>query len=232
MTVMKEIFTIGHSTHTIEHFLYLLKTYRINCVVDVRSVPYSKYVPQFNSKQLRNFLKKNNIYYIFMGDKLGARWENKGIYTEEGYLDFEKVRKTDLFSDGIKRVKDGIKKGFNVALMCAEKDPIDCHRTILIAPEFHYSGYKVKNILENGDIQTQEDIQKRLLNMYFPNRMQLTIFEMLEGQKNGRQLIDQAYRLRNKDTGYNYIGNHGENYDNGNLVSSFNEKKYNVLSKF
>ena len=200
---MRKIFTIGHSTHTIEHFLYLLDLHKINCVVDVRSTPYSKYASQFNTNQLNNILKENNIYYIFMGKELGARWEDKGLYNKEGYLDFEKVRETHLFNSGIERVENGIDKGFNIALMCTEKDPIDCHRTILIAPKFYSLGYEINNILENGDIQTQADVEIRLMDMYFPNRMQVTIFEVLGDQKSETQFINEAYKLRNRDIGYN-----------------------------
>ena len=149
-----------------------------------------------------------------MGKELGARWKDRSLYTKEGYLDFEKVRKTSLFNCGIGRVEDGIDKGFNIALMCTEKDPIDCHRTILIAPKFYgkgngiaqtcaQAGYEVKNILENGGIQTQEDIENRLLDIYFPNRMQVTIFEVLGDKKSDSQLIKEAYKLRNRDIGYN-----------------------------
>lgn len=200
---MKEIFTIGHSTHTVEHFIHLLRLHQINCVVDVRSVPYSRYTPQFNTNQLKSFLSENNIFYIFMGNALGARWEDKSLYTKDGYLDFDKVRETHLFNSGIKRVKDGINKGFNIALMCTEKDPIDCHRTILVAPKFYSDGYEVENILENGEIQTQKDIEKRLLDIYFPDRMQVTFFDLLEGQQKDSYLINQAYKCRNKDIGYN-----------------------------
>lgn len=200
---MKEIFTIGHSTHTIEYFLHLLRLHKINCLVDVRSTPYSRYASQFNSEQLKKFLKENDMHYIFMGKELGARWEDRSLYTKEGYLDFEEVRKTSLFNSGIRRVEDGIAKGFNIAIMCTEKDPIDCHRTILVAPKIHNNGYEVKNILENGDVQIQEDIENRLLDLYFPDRMQVTIFEVLGDKKSDAQLIKEAYKLRNRDIGYN-----------------------------
>lgn len=199
---MKEIFTIGHSNHSIEHFLNLLKLHNINCVVDVRSTPYSKYATQFNINQLKEILKNNGLYYIFMGNELGARWKDKNVYTKEGYLDFEKVRETDKFNNAIRHIEDRIDKGFRIALMCTEKDPIDCHRAILIAPKFYYNGYNVKNILENGDILTQEDIEKRLLDIYFPDRMQLTISEVLGEQKSDSELIYEAYKQRNKDIGY------------------------------
>lgn len=202
---MRNIYTIGHSSHRIEYFLYLLKKYGINCLVDVRSIPYSKYTPQFNIDALKRFFPSNGIHYIFMGKEFGARREDRSLFTEEGYLDFEKVSETSLFVFGIERIKKGIGKKFNIALMCMEKDPIDCHRNILVAREFHKKNYGVNNILENGEIQTQEYIEKRLLDMYFPNRMQQTIFDV-ETTKSDEELINQAYRLRNRDIGYSIAG--------------------------
>jgi len=201
---MSKIYTVGHSSHKLEYFLLLLKSHGVNCLVDVRSTPYSKYTPQFNMDGLKIFLNSNGIYYIFMGKEFGARREDRSLYTLEGYLDFEKVTETSLFDSGIERIKAGIEKDFNIALMCTEKDPIDCHRNILVAREFHKRNYKVNNILENGKIQTQEYIEKRLLDMYFPNRMQQTMFDIGE-TKSDIELVDQVYRLRNKDIGYSII---------------------------
>lgn len=200
---MGELYTIGHSSHKIEKFLSLLKICAINCLVDVRSAPYSKYCSQFNLNELKRYLNNKGIYYIFMGNELGARREERNLYTSEGYLDFEKVRETNLFGLGIDRVKTGIEKGFNIALMCAEKDPIDCHRSILVAREFYKQNYTVNNILENGCLETQEHLEKRLLEIYFSNRRQLTLF-CDEEFKSDKELINKAYRLRNKDIGYSY----------------------------
>lgn len=201
---MGELYTIGHSSHKIEKFLSLLKICAINCLVDVRSAPYSKYCSQFNLNELKRYLNNKGIYYIFMGNELGARREERNLYTSEGYLDFEKVRETNLFGLGIDRVKTGIEKGFNIALMCAEKDPIDCHRSILVAREFYKQNYTVNNILENGCLETQEHLEKRLLEIYFSNRRQLTLF-CDEEFKSDKELINKAYRLRNKDIGYSYL---------------------------
>ena len=87
---MDEIYTIGHSSYTQEQFLELLLQYQINCIVDVRSIPYSKYASQFNKEEIKRFLKNRSIYYVFMGKELGARREDRNLYTNEGYLDFEK----------------------------------------------------------------------------------------------------------------------------------------------
>jgi len=203
---MNSVYTIGHSSYRLKFFLSLLTKHGINCLVDVRSMPYSKYASQFNKDELRKFLINNSIRYIFMGKEFGARREDKSLYTKEGYLDFEKVANTSLFNTGIERVRTGMEKNFRIVLMCMEKDPIDCHRNILVAREFHRLNYGINNILENGEIQTQAFIEKRLLDMYFPNRMQLTLFDVIEDRKNDTELIDHAYRLRNRDMGYSIVG--------------------------
>lgn len=201
---MNEIYTIGHSSYTQEHFLKLLRCYEINCIVDVRSTPYSKYVSQFNKKEIKKFLNQNGIYYIFLGKELGARREEKSLYTNEGYLDFEETSKTLLFLNGIERVKTGIEMGYKIALMCLEKDPIECHRNILVARQFYNQGFNVFNILENSLTETQEQLENRLLDLYFPERNQLTILDV-GNQSTGvekKSLIRQAYSLKNKEIGY------------------------------
>lgn len=202
---MNKIYTIGHSSHKLEYFLHLLKRHGINCLVDVRSMPYSKYTPQYNKDDLKKFLILNGIQYIFMGKEFGARREDRSLYTAEGYLDFEKVTNSNLFNIGVERIKTGIEKDFRIALMCTERDPIDCHRSLLVAKKFHKSNYDVENILDNGELQTQVFLEKRLLDMYFPNRMQQTLFDF-EDNKNDTELISQAYRLRNRDIGYSLAG--------------------------
>lgn len=199
---MKRIYTIGHSTYPVEYLLKRLLLHKINCVADVRSTPYSKYTPQYNIEELKRALNSKGIYYLFMGEELGARQLDKDLYTKEGYLDFNKFSKTDLFQRGIKRLKDGIAKDFTISLMCTEKDPIDCHRNILVAKEFYKQKYIVNNILDDGSLETQDSIEERLLNMYFPNRRQISIFEVLDGDQSKLELINKAYKLRNRDIGY------------------------------
>lgn len=207
---MKEIYTIGHSTYRIEYFLKRLLFYKINCVVDVRSIPYSKYAPQYNSHELEKYLNSKGIYYLFMGKEFGARQTDKSLYAEDGYLDFNKFSKTEIFQSGIERLKVGIDKDFKISLMCTEKDPIDCHRNILVAKEFYKQDYIVKNILANGSLETQDSIEHRLLNIYFPDRYQSSMFEILEGKQSESELINKAYKLRNQDIGYKIHSKEGD----------------------
>lgn len=197
----KTIYTIGHSSHTIENFVNLLKEYDINCIVDVRSTPYSKFHSQFNRENIKSELKKHGIYYIFMGEELGARRSDRSLYTIKGYLDFEKTVKSSKFLKGISRIKEGLSKGFNIVLMCSEKDPMACHRSIMIAKYFSDNNFIVKNILDNGVIITQEEITKKLVDIYFPNRDQISMLPE-ENIKDYEELVRRSYRQRNEEIGY------------------------------
>ena len=196
---MKRIFTIGHSTQSFDSFLSLLEQYNINCIVDVRSTPYSQYATQYNQDILSSNLKKNDVYYLFMGEEFGARRRDPRLYTSEGFLDFDKVSKTTVFKKGIERIVSGVDKGYNVAFMCTEKEPIDCHRTILVGHEFFGLGFEILNILSNGQLLSQRGIDTQLLDLYFPYRRQGSLFDE---PRNEKDLLTEAYRFRNRDIGY------------------------------
>ena len=195
------LYTIGHSQHEFGYFSNLLKIYDINYLLDVRSTPYSKYAETYNKELLSSLLSTKGIKYSFMGKFFGARPDNTELYNEEGYLDFEKVSYSDLFIKGIESVNLGLKRGNNIVLMCTEKDPIDCHRAIMVARAFSLRGIDVKHILPNGKYQTQQELDERLLDKYFPDRAQLSIFnydKVISAEEN----IKLAYRERNKEIGY------------------------------
>lgn len=195
-----EIYTVGHTKHSIEAFVELIRAYRINCIVDVRSTPFSKYTPQFNENNLKLDLNKRGIYYIQMGKEFGARRINKNLYTPEGYLDFEKTRQDNEFLNGIERIKQGCNKGFKIALMCTEKDPFDCHRTIMVSKGLKDNGFKINHILPNKEVQSQERIEDRLLDKYYPDRFQIQL--NIGKNLTEDEMIEEAYRKRNKEIGY------------------------------
>ncbi|MBK5252852.1 MAG: DUF488 domain-containing protein [Peptostreptococcaceae bacterium] len=191
------VYTIGHSTISNEEFIKLLKHYKINCIVDVRSVPYSQYANQFNRELIKNELKKNRIMYIYMGEEFGARRKDKNLYTNS-VLDFEKTAKDKSFIKGVERVKEGLEKGFNIAIMCSEKEPINCHRCILVGHQLSQIGWKVNNILSDSLTIEQSKIDILLLDKYYPNRNQLSIF----GNPSDKELIAKAYKKQNHEIGY------------------------------
>ena len=199
--LMGTLYTIGHSKHDFEYFSELLKNNNINYLLDVRSTPYSRYAETYNREYLNKLLLGKNIMYSYMGRYFGARQENIELYNREGYLDFEKVARSDFFIKGMKSVILGLNRGNNIVLMCTEKDPMDCHRAILVARAFALNGVNVTHILSDGRLQTQKELDERVLNRYFPDRAQLSIFNF-NNITNNEENLKMAYRERNKEIGY------------------------------
>lgn len=155
----KSIYTIGYSAFEVDEFISTLKLYNITAVSDVRSSPYSKFKPDYNREFLSKKLKENNIQYVFLGDNLGARFEDKSVYIN-GAVNFELASKLDCFKKGVQRLVEGSKK-FTIALLCAEKDPIECHRGILIAKNISNT-FDVFHILADSTIETHKQLEHRL----------------------------------------------------------------------
>ncbi len=130
------LFTIGHSQHEISYFIESLRKYEINYILDVRSTPYSQFAAQYNKNSIKVMLNEVGINYVFMGKYFGARQEDDSLYAKEGYLDFQKTAQSTNFKAGVANVLKGIGAGNRIALMCTEKDPIECHRAILVGKAF------------------------------------------------------------------------------------------------
>lgn len=186
-----DLFTIGHSTHTVDYFIGLLKQHSITAVCDVRSHPYSKYNPQFNREKLREELKKHNIAYVFLGKELGARSENPECYID-GRVQYNYLVDEPLFQQGINRLTQGMKQ-YSIALMCAEKDPITCHRTILVCREMRSHAKQIKHILADGEIETSSEAENRLLN---------TLRIVPDMFKNKNECIEEAYDKQGQKIAY------------------------------
>jgi len=158
------LYTIGHSVHPIDYFIELLKMNEIDAVADVRSSPYSKFTPQFNREPLKKSLKGQGIRYVFLGEELGARRDEPECYKNNKVI-YSKVADLPSFRSGISRLREGTEK-MRVAIMCAEKDPLTCHRTVLVAhfSRDHFSD--TLHILEDGSIESRADADLRLLREY------------------------------------------------------------------
>ena len=155
------VLTIGHSTHPLADFLALLRRHGVTVLADVRSAPYSRFNPQFNREALAKALDEQGVRYVFLGRELGARSKDPACY-EDGRLQYERLARTALFRGGLDRVVQCAREE-RVALMCAEKDPIDCHRTILIGRELVGRGAAVTHILEDGRLEPHGEAMQRLL---------------------------------------------------------------------
>lgn len=197
-----EIYTIGHSNYTIERLIDMLRHYNINCVVDIRGTPYSKYNVQFDKETIKYTLTKAGFIYIYMAKEFAAKRINKQSYNEEGYSDFEKVIYEDDFIKGIERLKVGCEKGYKIVLLGAMQDPLRCHRSILVGRALRKAGFNVKHILDDYSIASQEKIEEGLLDKYFSNRGQLTIDSLLGNEISEDEMVEEGYRLANKEIGY------------------------------
>ena len=151
-------YTIGHGTRKADEFLALLKKFDIKYLLDVRSRPYSRFNPHFNQKKLQEFLKENDITYVFMGDTLGGRPTDTTAYDIEGKIDYKLLQQKDYFKQGIARVKTALEKDLNIAMMCSERKPEDCHRSRLIGRVLFENGIEIRHIDENGDIKDQPTV--------------------------------------------------------------------------
>jgi len=158
-----DLFTVGHSTHSYEYFCELLKENQITAVADVRSSPYSRHQRHFSKNELRHELNCDGIAYAFLGEELGGRPKSREFFCE-GVADYEKMSSTGDFAKGVSRILNG-KNRYKIALMCSEHNPLDCHRCLLVGRALKNIGLKVGNILGNGKIKSQSEIESILLEM-------------------------------------------------------------------
>jgi uncharacterized protein (DUF488 family) len=156
-------YTVGHSNHSIGKFIGLLTANGVTAVADVRSRPFSRRNPQFNRERLAATLTQQGIAYVFLGKELGARSEDPSCY-EHGKVQYPRLAATPAFKAGIERALAGAEK-FRVALMCAEKEPLDCHRTLLVSRALENAGASVAHILADGSVEPQEKTMLRLIEL-------------------------------------------------------------------
>ena len=195
----RELYTIGYAGFpSTQDFLNTLKQYGIQILIDVRSNPFSAYYTEYNKDVLSCFLKENGIYYFSFARQFGARQENIDFF-KNGRLDFETFSRSEQFLDGMQKVDDS---NAVIAFMCAEKKPSECHRTILVARAFNDEGKNVTHIMPNGESMTQHDVEQELLETYFPDRAQASMFE--EENKSEKEYIVEAYRRRNDEIGFKW----------------------------
>ena len=159
------VFTIGHSNHLLEAFLALLQKHGVDMVADVRSAPYSRYTPHFNHDTLRGTLESVGIGYLFLGSELGGRPAERSCYDADGRVRYDLVAETDLFDDGIRRIIHNADDG-RIALMCTEKEPLECHRTLLVARCLAEIDFDVQHILVDGRLESHDASMNRLLDIF------------------------------------------------------------------
>ena len=185
------LYTIGHSSQSIEAFLTRLHTHRIEVVVDVRSQPHSRRYPHFSREALQKSLGEVHIRYLFLGRELGARRDEPQCYVD-GQASYQEIAKLPNFLRGIERVLDTARRS-RVALTCAEYDPLTCHRTILICRELRQREVSIRHILRDGSLEDHAQAEQRLIEEELGSRHQADLFTRPD---NVELMKEQAYRAR------------------------------------
>ena len=194
------VYTIGHSNQSLEMFLKKLQAYNIDCVIDIRSIPASKYSPQFNRNVLDFFLNQNQIRYEFFGYEFGAR--RMDSINDEGQVDFEMAVQTPLFKNGMKRFQL-LHEDYTNVIMCSEVHPLECHRFSLVARHLHEHGYEVLHIINEGECITHEQLEKDMVYKYLHSKKhQLSEIDELFDSYTANDQLRDAYKLKNKEIGF------------------------------
>ena len=209
-----KLYTIGYSGFTINTFIEKINLFNINCIIDVRSCPYSKRFEEFNKENLeylvknRDLWKNKKIWYLHLPKEFGARQTDPLYFHEkEKYVDFEKFRSSQYFLEGCERIKKGLSQGYNSVLICAEIEPSPCHRSIMISRWFDLHKYKVLHILPDG-IKDQESVNNELLKKYFKDEYAENGFtgSLLDMDKSAEELrkerLREAFAKRNREIAF------------------------------
>lgn len=154
MNEQATLFTIGHSNHALEHLLGLLGDHQVEAIGDVRSWPASRHTPWFDRGPLRDHLRRAGMKYVFLGRELGGRPDNPDLYTDDGRVRYDRVAATESFAEGLEKLRTGI-LGLRIAIMCAEENPENCHRRLLVARVLFDRGVRVLHIRGDGTIQQE-----------------------------------------------------------------------------
>lgn len=192
MATANQVFTIGHSNHEIDAFLALLAGARIAVVADVRSSPYSR-LHHFAREQLERHLAAAGLRYLFLGRELGARRDEPEAY-RDGRVDFSRVVGLPQFTAGIERLLH--EPLGRVALLCAEKEPLDCHRTVLVSRHLFDRGVPVRHILYDGAIEDHADTARRLVRM-----LKITP-DLFDQDFSEDHLVDRAFDARAREIAF------------------------------
>lgn len=187
------IYTIGHSNHPIEHFLALLQQHGIQALGDVRSNPYSRFNPQFNREKLQASLATAGVRYVFLGEELGARSKDPTVFDQEGRVSYARLAQTPLFRQGIARLQTGMQQ-LRIAIMCAERNPLECHRTILVSRELEKIDIPITHILHDGTLEPNRHAMQRLAT-----ELKLAESDLFRSQD---ELIEDAYDTQGRKMGY------------------------------
>ena len=195
------LYSVGHSNRSQEGFLELVNSHDVNCIVDVRSVPASKYTPQFNMEPLKWFLKSHGIEYLHFGVEFGAR--RTDCLDADDRVNFELAVETPNFKHGVDRLMKGLERGFRISLMCSEANPLECHRFSLVSRYFYDHGEDVQHILKDAELASHKVLEDEMIKDYLRAKgHRLPEVDELFGTYTKEDQRRDAYRLKNKEIVY------------------------------
>ncbi len=218
-----ELFTIGHSNYEMKVFISLLQKHGVTAIADVRSSPYSRFLPHFNRAALKEALATEGVRYVFLGQELGARPKKQECYID-GKAIYEKIAATSEFYEGIQRVLKGVKK-HRLSLMCAEKDPLTCHRAILVCQHLRHFDLQIDHILKNGDLESHSHLEQRMLEKHGfteflemkEEQAQLSLFAQQNNNLSTKEeCLEEAYKLQSD--GIAYVEKRSAQHDQSNQL--------------
>jgi uncharacterized protein (DUF488 family) len=188
------LFTIGHSNQEAGEFLSVLSNQGVRTLCDVRSSPGSFRFPQFNREPLEALLAAAALRYEFIGEALGGRPADPRAYSSDGRVDYSARRKSTEFSAGIDRLEE-LSHGANIVVMCAEEDPLQCHRFLMICPELLERGITPVHIRRGGILESQLDAEDRLLELH--GRTAFATGSLFVSERDSA--IEEALQLQSKE---------------------------------
>lgn len=196
------LYTIGYTSYALHDFIHVLSQFNISALVDVRSSPFSKYYSDYNVNSLKAQLNSKNIYYIPMGDELGARQSSSVVYVN-GYADYKLIAQLPTFQQGLARIAAGL-ENHTIVLMCAEKDPLTCHRSILICRHLRAIAkichiWSLSKDSSDANLESHERLESRLLSKFGMDHL-----DMLKSKE---QALEEAYDLQGVEIAYKGEGN-------------------------
>lgn len=188
------VYTIGYTAFPeLPCFFSEIQKNGIEVIIDVRSKPYSEHFPQFNRESMEETCSMREIYYRSYANEFGARKQDTASMYPR-YLSFPELAKQPAFDSGCEKIVRSVNAGFVMCLMCAETDPINCHRAIMIGKALKERGLEVRHILPNGALESQTQLESRLLQTHFPDAGQMSLLDT--DPLSNAEMLEQAYRMQ------------------------------------
>jgi uncharacterized protein (DUF488 family) len=193
-----QLLSVGHSNLEIACFVQLLQASGVTAIADVRSQPFSKWLPWTNRPHLEQALAEHEIRYHFLGDQLGGRPQSTEVYDLDGRVNYERVRATAAFQRGLDCLAQAL-ENFRLAMLCSEEDPIDCHRGLLIAPAMKERGFAAMHIRGDGSLESQANFEARLIDATGVGSGLLDgLFAASLSTEDRDQILADAYRVQSQ----------------------------------